>query len=119
MKNQSFRQRVSVATSFAAVLGGIAMAGFVPASRSQEAKTEGALEEITVTGSRILRRDLESNSPLVTVDSDALERQTGLNVESYLNQMPNFNPAAAPTIQFGPGSNSDVQISAVNSVGIA
>jgi outer membrane cobalamin receptor len=77
------------------------------------------LEEVTVTGSRIVRRDLVSNSPLVTVETDALEKQSGLNIESYLNQMPNFNPAAAPTVQTGPGSNSDVQISAVNSVGIA
>ena len=33
--------------------------------------------------------------------------------------MPAFNPAAAPTILNGPGSNSDVQISAVSSVGIS
>ncbi len=41
------------------------------------------------------------------------------NIESYLNQLPAFNPAAAPTVLNGPGSNSDVQISAVSSVGIS
>ncbi len=77
------------------------------------------ISEVTVTGSRILRKDLTSNSPLVTVDTGALEQRSGLNIESYLNQLPAFNPAAAPTILNGPGSNSDVQISAVSSVGIS
>ena len=44
----------------------------------------------------------------------AFETQTGLNIESYLNQLPKFNPAATPTTRQG-----DVQITPVNSVGIA
>ena len=73
-----------------------------------------SIEEITVTGSRIVRRDFESNSPIVTVDSEDFETQTGLNVESYLNQMPQYNPATSPVT-----SDFDVQITPVNSVGIA
>ena len=73
-----------------------------------------SVEEIVVTGSRIVRRDFESNSPIVTVDSEDFETQTGLNVESYLNQMPQYNPAASPVTTDG-----DVQITPVNSVGIA
>jgi iron complex outermembrane receptor protein len=98
---------------------GLGMAGFASTAQAQEAEGAGELEEVTVTGSRIVRRDLVSSSPLVSVSSEAFEQQSGLNVESYLNQMPNFNPAAAPTVQTGPGGNSDVQISAVNSVGIS
>jgi len=120
MKNKSF-QPVSVAASVAAILSGVALGGYAPASRAQETRSaDGAdLQEVTVTGSRIVRRDLESNSPLVTIETEAFESRSGLNVESYLNQMPSFNPAAAPTVQTGSGSNSDVQISAVNSVGIS
>jgi outer membrane receptor protein involved in Fe transport len=72
------------------------------------------LEEITVTGSRILRRDNSSNSPIVTVESDAFQAQNGLNFEAYLNQLPEYNPAASPTT-----TQADVQITPVNSVGIA
>lgn len=72
------------------------------------------LEEIVVTGSRIVRRDFESNSPITTVDSGDFETQTGLNIESYLNQLPEYNPAASPVTTQG-----DVQITPVNSVGIA
>ena len=115
-------QQVSVAAAVAAILGGVAMAAYAPAALSQEAKDAKdakEIEEVTVTGSRIQRKDLTSNSPLVTVDNAALEQRSGLNIESYLNQLPAFNPAAAPTILQGTGSNSDVQISAVSSVGIS
>jgi outer membrane cobalamin receptor len=86
-----------------------------PSASAQELQ----LDEITVTGSRIVRRDLVSNSPIITIDADAFESQNGLNLESYLNQLPNYNPAASPTVLVGPGGNSDVQITPVNSVGIA
>ncbi len=79
------------------------------------AADEGApLEEVTVTGSRIRRKDLTSGSPLVTVDSAQIEQRAGLNLESYLNQLPNFSPAQTPTTE-----NQDVQPSAVNTVGIS
>ena len=73
-----------------------------------------ALAEITVTGSRIRRPDMEATSPTVTVDAEQLETRSGLNIESYLNQLPNFNPATTPTT-----GNADVQSTAVNSVGIS
>jgi iron complex outermembrane recepter protein len=108
-----------VRVAVAAAIAGVPL--WVPhAANAQEAPPQGEqLEEVLVTGSRILRRDLITNSPLVSVDTEQFENRTGLNIESYLNQMPNYNPAAAPTVATGPGSNSDVQISAVNSVGIA
>src|ERR1700733_4276443 len=80
-----------------------------PASESN-----APLVEVTVTGSRIKRKDLESSSPLITIDSEQIESRAGLNLESYLNQLPNFNPAQTPTTE-----NSDVQPSAVNTVGIS
>src|ERR1700733_984399 len=80
-----------------------------PASESN-----APLVEVTVTGSRIKRKDLESSSPLITIDSEQLESRSGLNLESYLNQLPNYNPAQTPTTE-----NSDVQPSAVNTVGIS
>jgi outer membrane receptor protein involved in Fe transport len=122
MKSSFCKQQMSVAATVAAILSGVVMVGYSPVSHSQEAAPKdelGEISEVTVTGSRILRKDLTSNSPLVTVDTGALEQRSGLNIESYLNQLPAFNPASAPTILNGPGSNSDVQISAVSSVGIS
>lgn len=112
--NGRARLGVLASTIAAVIAGGTTM------SRSVLAQEEaGPVEEITVTGSRIVRRDFVSNSPIVTVDNESFESRSGLNMESYLNQLPNFNPSAAPTIQTGEGGNSDVQISSVRSVGIA
>jgi iron complex outermembrane receptor protein len=81
---------------------------------AQEEGDEFMLEEIVVTGSRIVRRDFESNSPIVTIEAAQFEMQTGLNIESYLNQLPEYNPAASPVT-----SQGDVQITPINSVGVA
>ena len=110
------RGRNIIAASVAAIIAGSALA---PALHAAEAPADEEIAELIVTGSRISRPDYEANSPLVTVDSAALEQRAGLNVESYLNQLPAYNPAASPNVKGGSGSNSDVQISAVNSVGIA
>ena len=111
-------QPLTVGATVAAIVAGFAMAGHSPVARAAEA-TQEDLVEVVVTGSRIMRRDYEANSPLVTVDTAQLEQRAGLNVESFLNQLPSYNPAASPNVKGGSGSNSDVQISAVNSVGIA
>lgn len=87
------------------------------AGTSETANAAGspvALEEITVTGSRIKRKDYTSYSPLVTIDASELEQRAGLNIESYLNQLPQYNPAETPVTEA-----EDVQPSAVNTVGIS
>ncbi|MES2625305.1 MAG: TonB-dependent receptor [Pseudomonadota bacterium] len=91
----------------------MALNTIAPVTYAQESVDE-QLEEVVITGSRILRRDFNSNSPIVTVDAGDFETRTGLNIESYLNQLPTYNPAATPTT-----SQGDVQITPVNSVGIA
>ena len=78
----------------AAIAGSIATssnaAEAARANSTSDKKTESQLEEITVTGSRIVRRDLESNSPLTTVDKEKLEDNTFISVEEALNDLPQF-----------------------------
>ncbi len=101
--------RSLLSVSISAAIGAFALTS-APGVLAQDE----SIEEIVVTGSRIVRRDLESNSPITTVDQADFETQTGLNIESYLNQLPEYNPAASPVT-----SQGDVQITPVNSVGIA
>jgi len=61
---------------------------------AQEAPQSSQPEEITVTGSRIVRHDLEANSPLQTVDKAAFEQQNSIGLETVLNELPQFVPAA-------------------------
>jgi outer membrane receptor protein involved in Fe transport len=78
---------------------------------AQENQGNNGLEEITVTGSRILRRDFEANAPITTIDESAFEATQTIGVETVLNQLPQFVPAIT---QF---STTDVQQTANNSIG--
>ncbi len=69
------------------------------------------LEEVKVTGSRILRRDLDASSPLVTVGSDTFEASGTVAIETSLNKLPQFVPSVT---QFTTG---DIQNTAINTVG--
>lgn len=111
--NPYTRKLSLLALAVSGAVGAMALVGVMPAAYAAAAE-EDELEEVVVTGSRIVRKDFESNSPIVTVEAADFETQTGLNVESYLNQLPEYNPAASPTTTQG-----DVQITPVNSVGIA
>jgi outer membrane receptor protein involved in Fe transport len=64
------------------------------------AATDDALEEVTVTGSRIVRRDLTAPSPIVTVGTESFEKSSTTSIESVLNQMPQFVPGGS---QFASG----------------
>ena len=99
-----------LSASISAAMGAMLLGG-APGVYAQD---DDSLEEVVITGSRIVRRDFESNSPIVTVEAADFEQQSGLNIESFLNQLPTYNPAASPVTTQG-----DVQITPVNSVGIA
>ena len=72
---------------------------------------QAPLEEVVVTGSRIVRQDLVANSPIQTVDSEFFENSSTVAIETMLNQLPQFVPAIT---QFDTGN---VQPSATNTTG--
>src|SRR5690349_9587523 len=95
----------------ASTIGALLAGGAAAQAQAQDT----ALEEITVTGSRIVRRDLEAASPIVTIDTERLENTSTLAIESVLNQLPQFVPdstqfdqgiQAGPTASLGIGSLS-------------
>lgn len=64
-----------------------------PAPAQEAAAPEEELSEVVVTGSRILRRDYESQSPIVTLQAEAFEERSAVGLETTLNQLPQFAPA--------------------------
>lgn len=76
----------SVAAAVAAVLS------TVQPVFAQDASGGEALSEVVVTGSRIVRRDYNSDSPIVTLSSDALSNTAEIGVEQSLNKLPQFVP---------------------------
>ena len=70
-----------------------------------------SIEEVVITGSRIVRRDLDAPSPILTVDAENFEQNSSIGLEAVLNQYPQFSPGAT---QF---TASDIQPTAQNSPG--
>ena len=70
-------KRSSLSLSIAAAIAGMA-SGVVSVGAYAQAVPD-QLEEVVVTGSRIVRRDTTSNSPIVTIEQDAFEALAGLN----------------------------------------
>ncbi len=89
MNNSKISQAVKLAILTAGATSLIA-----PAVAQEE------IEEITVTGSRIVRSDLESVSPLQVISNEEFVISGNLNVEQKLNELPLTLPS------FGPSSNN-------------
>lgn len=64
---------------------------------------EQELEEILVTGSRIVRRDYESSSPIVTVTGSLFEQSGSPSVQRMLDTLPQLAPWFAETTNNPPG----------------
>ncbi len=93
-----------------------AISAIIGAAATQPAHTQET-EEVVVTGSRIVRRDLEASSPLMTIDTERLDQSSTISVETILNQMPQFTPAqsqfsavgeiqTSPTVSLGIGTGN-------------
>lgn len=110
-QSYKLKKRSRLALSIATAVGMAGgSAGFGTIAQAQE----DTLEEVVVTGSRIVRRDFQSNSPIRTIDSDQFEAQNGLNLESYLNQLPDYSPANSPTT-----TQAEINATPVNTLGIS
>jgi outer membrane receptor protein involved in Fe transport len=102
--------RTLVAAAVAAALA----SGYTAVAQAQQASQGQELAEITITGSRIVRRDLEAASPVVTVENKAFQESSTIAVESVLNQLPQYVPTNQT--QF---AASDVFPSATNTPGVS
>ncbi|WP_271299558.1 TonB-dependent receptor domain-containing protein [Sphingomonas sp. CV7422] len=69
-----------------------------------------ASEEVVVTGTRIRRPDLISNSPLTTVNAQELALQGATNVENVLNRLPQFTADANENVSNGSDGTANVNL---------
>ncbi len=89
-----FFERKKLAVAVATALA-LPIIGLQPAHAQQQTpQAQAQPEEITVTGSRIVRRDYDANSPIQTIDRGAFENQNSVALETALNELPQFVPAA-------------------------
>ena len=92
MKIQNSRQRLLAST----IIGGAAVLALqaAPAYAQDESTT---VEDVVVTGSRIVRQDFEAISPVTTVGSEQLELTATLTVDTLLNELPQIVPGNTRT----------------------
>ena len=83
-----------------------------PVVGSSETAFEG--DAIVVTGSRIVRRDYDSESPIVTLDDELLENTASVSIDQSLNKLPQFSGGANQIT-----SATDIQSTPTSSPGIA
>jgi iron complex outermembrane receptor protein len=108
-------QHALLAVLLAVLLGTTAMtASFATQALAQDDEEEFLLQDIVVTGSRIVRNNMDSTSPIVTVDEDLFDQSSTLAIETQLNKLPQFTP----TIDI-PTSGGDIQPTARNTPGEA
>ncbi len=86
-RNINVRNAVKLALAVNAGLLGLSAA---PGALAQEGA--GELEEITVTGSRIKKKDWTSNAPVATIGFEQIELTGTVNAESLLNTLPQMVP---------------------------
>lgn len=109
------RRSAGIAALTVALAAGAAGAQTNPASEVPGADVAGdneASQEIVVTGTRIRRPELVSNSPLATVSTQELSLQGANNVENVLARLPQFTPDANENVSNG--SNGTAQINLRN-----
>ena len=78
------------AWSRAAVIASLIAIVPIEGQAQNAAADDGALEEVTVTGSRIKRPNLESASPVTVVGTEEIKYQGTSTIESTLNRLPQF-----------------------------
>lgn len=92
-------RRSALLGSAATLLASFALGTGVTA-QDADAEFDMDLEEVTVTGSRIVRRDLTAPSPISTVGAEEFQLQGAQNVEQVLATLPQTIPG------FGGSSNN-------------
>lgn len=66
-------------------------------------------ETVVVTGSRIIRPNLEANSPVAVVTGEETTQNADITLDTFLNTLPQVNPAGTTTSN-NPGNNGQSNI---------
>lgn len=87
MKFQHSRRSLLAST----IIAGASALAFAAPAMAQDAEP-ATIDDVVVTGSRIVRQDYVANSPISTVTSEQIQARGDVNVEQILNQLPQVVP---------------------------
>ncbi|WDT87228.1 TonB-dependent receptor domain-containing protein [Alteromonas sp. 009811495] len=89
--NSRLAKSVKLACAFGALSASMTATSVV--AQEDEQVADEAVEKISVTGSRIKRASLESNSPVVTIDASVIESTGFSRIEDVMNTLPQIEAA--------------------------
>lgn len=81
----------------------------VPAFAQTETPAPAEEDTVVVTGSRIVRPNLDSNSPVAVVSGEEATQNADVTLDTFLNTLPQVNPAGTTTSN-NPGNNGQSNI---------
>lgn len=109
-KTQYFKLKLSAAPL---VLGVAMVSAPAHAQEAPEAENDAT---IVVTGSRIARPNLDSNSPVAVVSGEATVENADVTLDTFLNTLPQVNPAGTTTSNNpGNGGQSNINLRGLGS----
>ena len=97
-RTKNLAPSIYAALSSAIFVSALAIAPVNQAAAQPAPPQNGEPDEITVTGSRIQRRDFVANAPITTVDQSAFQSTSTVGVETVLNQLPQLSLKIASMI---------------------
>jgi iron complex outermembrane recepter protein len=95
--------------------------GAAPAAFAQDnpaAQPDGTLQEVVVTGSRIVRSGFNAPTPITTIGADEMERLAITNIGAGVSQLPAFRPSNNPTTNGFGSFNVGAQIVNLRGLGV-
>jgi iron complex outermembrane receptor protein len=105
------RHRSSITPVLAMLLSSGAYAQVLPApAPGSDTAATSADDAIVVTGTRIRRPDLASNSPITSVTDQEIKYQGAVNVESVLNRLPQFTADANENVSNGSDGTANINL---------
>jgi outer membrane receptor protein involved in Fe transport len=93
MKSISARIRTLFCSAALIPMG---FASIAHAQQQPDTRDAAAVDEVIVTGSRIISNGFSAPTPVTTLTADALFARTPTNVADALNQLPQFKDSASP-----------------------
>lgn len=87
------------------------LAAFATPALAQQAETASVnrAETVVVTGSRIVRQDFVAASPVASVTVEQVVAQADITLETFLNTLPQINPAGTTTSN-NPGNSGQASV---------
>jgi len=111
MRNVVTSVRCSAALgALAAGLVASAAGAQVTATAAEQPSSDVSRETIVVTGTRIKRPDLASNSPLTVVSASEIRSEGAMSVEGVLNRLPQFTADANENVSNGSDGTSNINL---------